>query len=47
MIDNETGKKRPFFNLGPQNDWRKTLSDRNIKKIEKAFEKEMLELGYL
>jgi hypothetical protein len=47
MIDNETGKKRPFFNLGPQNDWRKTLSDMNIKKIEKAFEKEMLELGYL
>ena len=43
----ETGKKIPFFNLGPQNDWKKML-DKNIrKKIEEAFRKEMLELGYL
>ena len=47
IVDKETGKKRPFFNLGPQNDWRKTLSDRNREKIEKAFKDEMLELGYL
>ena len=47
MIDNETGKKRPFFNLGPKNDWRKILSDENREKIEKAFKDEMLELGYL
>jgi hypothetical protein len=47
MADKVTGKKRPFFNLGPQNDWKKTLSDENKEKIEKAFEKEMLELGYL
>jgi len=33
--------------LGPQNDWKKTLSDENKEKIEKAFEKEMLELVYL
>ena len=47
MIDNETGKKRPFFNLGPKNDWKKVLSDENREKIEKAFKEEMLELGYL
>ena len=47
MIDNETGKKRPFFNLGPKNDWKKILSDENREKIEKAFKEEMLELGYL
>ena len=47
MVDKVTGKKRPFFNLGPQNDWKKTLSDENKEKIEKAFEKEMFELGYL
>ena len=35
----ETGKKIPFFNLGPQNDWKKML-DKNIrKKIEEAFKK--------
>ena len=47
IIDKETGKKRPFFNLGPQNDWKKILGELNKEKIEKAFEKEMLELGYL
>ena len=47
IIDKETGKKRPFFNLGPQNDWKKILGKYNKEKIEKAFEKEMLELGYL
>ena len=47
IIDKETGKKRPFFNLGPKNDWKKILSDQNREKIEKAFKEEMLELGYL
>ena len=47
VIDKETGKKRPFFNLGPKNDWKKILSDENREKIEKAFKEEMLELGYL
>ena len=43
----ETGKKIPFFNLGPKNDWRKMLDKKIRKKIEDAFKKEMLELGYL
>ena len=47
IIDKATGKKRPFFNLGPKNDWKKILSDENRVKIEKAFKEEMLELGYL
>ena len=41
------GKKIPFFNLGPKNDWKKLLDINVKKKIEKAFEKEMIELGYL
>ena len=45
--DKKTGKKIPFFNLGPKNDW-KTLLDQKIReKIEKAFRKEMIELNYL
>ena len=47
IIDNKTGKKKPFFHLGPNNDWKKILDDRNIKKIEGYFHKEMKELGYL
>ena len=41
------GKKVPFFYLGPKNDWRQSLDTAIIKKIEKAFKKEMEELGYL
>ena len=47
VIDENTGKRKPFFNLGPSNDWKKNLDDKNREKIEKNFEKEMLELGYL
>ena len=43
----ETGKKIPFFNLGPKNDWKKLLDPKIKEKIEKAFKKEMTELGYL
>ncbi len=47
IFDNKTGKKKPFFHLGPKNDWKKILDDKNIKKIEEYFYKEMKELGYL
>ena len=43
----KTGKKVTFFNLGPKNDWKKTLPDELKIKIEKHFKKEMKELGYL
>ena len=47
MIDEKTGKRKIFFNLGPKNDWRVNLDKKNKEKIEKAFSKEMEELGYL
>jgi len=46
-INKETGKKIAFFNLGAKNDWKKSLDFETIKKIEKAFEKDMKELEYL
>jgi len=46
-INQKTGEKVPFFNLGPKNDWRQSLDPTIIKKIEKAFKKEMEELEYL
>ena len=47
VIDKNTGKRKNFFNLGPQNNWRKLLDKKNVDKIEINFEKEMVELGYL
>ncbi len=47
IVDKKTGKRKAFFNLGPNNDWRMILDKKNIDKIEKNFEKEMVELGYL
>ena len=46
-IDLKTGKRRTFFNLGPENDWRKYLDKKNKDKIEDVFRLEMKELGYL
>ena len=46
-IDEKTGDKIPFFNLGPKNDWKKLLDPRISKKIENVFFQEMQELGYL
>ena len=46
-INHKTGKKSSFFNLGPKNDWKTNLEDKIRAKIEKAFQKEMIELGYL
>ena len=39
-------KKIPFFNLGPQNDWKKILDEKIRKKIELVFEKDLNELNY-
>ncbi len=47
MIDEKTGKRKIFFNLGPKNDWRINLDIKKKEKIEKAFSKEMKELGYI
>ena len=47
VLDKNTGKRKTFFNLGPNNDWRRFLDDKIKIKLEKAFEKEMIELEYL
>ena len=39
--------KNLFFNLGPENDWKKILETKISSQIENSFEKEMKELGYL
>ena len=36
-----------FFRKGKIGEWEKDLSVNLIKKIEKTFSKEMIELGYL
>ena len=45
--DENTNKKKKFFNLGPQNKWEEFLPEEIRKKIEKEFYREMVELGYL
>ncbi len=39
--------KNLFFNLGPENDWKKILKTKISKEIEANFKKEMKQLGYL
>ena len=39
--------KNLFFNLGPENNWKKILNSEISKEIEISFEKEMKQLGYL
>ena len=46
-VSDKNGKYIKFFNLGPNNNWRKILDPQITSKIEKIFEKEMKELGYL
>jgi len=36
----------PFFNLGPENDW-KTILDKNfVEKLSEIFKDELKEFGY-
>ena len=44
---NSKGEKITFFNTGPKNEKKLILDNINKLKIEKNFEKEMLELGYI
>ena len=45
--DGNTNKKKKFFNMGPDNDWKNYLPNETRKEIEKAFKEEMKELNYL
>jgi len=47
MVNEKTGEKIKFFRLGKKTDWKNLLDASLQNKIEKAFEKEMVELGYL
>ena len=42
-----SGKDIPFFNQGPNNNWKNNLTEEIKTKIEKEFKSEMIELGYL
>tara|TARA_Y100000389_G_scaffold172533_1_gene181008 strand:- start:1045 stop:1890 length:846 start_codon:yes stop_codon:yes gene_type:complete len=42
-----TKDKVDFFHLGPENKWQDVLDKKIVNEIEKAFCKEMTELGYL
>ena len=47
VIDLNTKKRKTFFKFGPKNNWRTILDFKHSNKIEEAFRKEMIELGYL
>ena len=36
----------PFFNLGPENDWKKKLDKKLIEKLNSTFKKNLIELDY-
>ena len=39
-------KKIAFFNLGPDNDWRKILDKDEQVKLTDIFKEDLIELGY-
>ena len=41
------GIRKTFFNLGPNNNWKKILSQKIVSQIENRFKTEMKEIGYL
>ena len=47
VLDRESNSKKKFFNLGPDNDWKKLLNKNIRLEIEEKFKDEMVELGYL
>ncbi len=47
VYSSRDGKFKPFFYLGKKNNYKNLLKSKTITIIEKIFEKEMRELGYL
>ena len=46
-ITSKKNKKQiPFFNLGPDNDWKKKLDEELKKKLNNTFKKSLIELNY-
>tara|TARA_B100000795_G_C22684010_1_gene392893 strand:- start:109 stop:969 length:861 start_codon:yes stop_codon:yes gene_type:complete len=46
VVSKKSREKIPFFNLGPDNDWRKILDKDQQLKIADIFKNELKELGY-
>lgn len=44
---NQSGERKTFFNQGPNNNWKKSLDQEIVRKIEEKFFDEMNELNYL
>ena len=40
------GEKIPFFNLGPENDWKKILDVDRQKRLTDIFKEDLIDLGY-
>ena len=47
ILSKKTNKKIPFFFLGPENDWRKVLSDDLKTKLNETYKKNLKELSYI
>ena len=47
MFSKKENKKIPFFNLGFKSDWKKVLDKKIVEVIEKKFEREMKDMGYI
>ena len=45
--DKNTGKVKTFFYLGKENNWKRMLNKNILNKLEKNFQTEMKELGYM
>ena len=46
VLSKKNQKKIPFFNLGPNNDWKKILDKNQQSKINDIFRSDLKELGY-
>jgi len=45
--DKKTNKKKTFFHLGPENNWKNILDKEIVDKIKFRFGSTMEELGYI
>tara|TARA_B100000767_G_scaffold98397_1_gene94373 strand:+ start:1 stop:855 length:855 start_codon:yes stop_codon:yes gene_type:complete len=46
VLSKKNEKKIPFFNLGPDNDWRKILDKDKQEKLTNIFKEDLTKLGY-
>ena len=47
VFDKKVPIKKQFFNQGPKNNWQLSLNNKIKNEIEKKFQKEMNEVGYI